>query len=660
VALDPDADPSQGPKPDPAYLRQVAGGSGFNRLILGSGAVALLLINLAVGLFAREQQRAIISKAMEIYDTAFVSSNYIHRAQVSFQHFVDDRLRAADVADISAANAQLSDVLDQLDVVAERAPSDRARADGKNIRTQVAALSDVRESAAQLQTRLTDVQSAMEGLDRRTSAIGLHARDEIDALSTKNDFVLLGSIATSIMLAGLTLVLLRRAVARNTMARMTHLASFDSLTGLPNRTLFHAQLALGLKDLRRDNGSFALLSLDLDRFKYVNDTLGHHTGDLLLVEVARRVEEALRSSDMIARFGGDEFVVMQTPGSQPVEAGALAERLIVAISRPYTIDGHQVLIGASVGIAMAPQDGKTVEELLRHSDVALYKAKAEGKGRFRFFKPEMNSLMQARRMMEIDLRAAIDTRQLDVYFQPLMDVSTGRISACEALVRWTHPTRGPVPPNDFIPLAEETGLIIAIGEHVLRTACKEAASWTHDLLVAVNLSSVQFRAGDLPAQIASILNETGLEAKRLELEITESILIEDKDHVMEMLTAIRSLGVRIALDDFGTGYSSLSYLSSFPFDKIKIDRSFIRDVPDRPDSAAIVRAILTLAETLEMSTTAEGVERVEELDWLREHGCDQAQGFLFSRAVPARDLALLLGMNGAKPSGEPKSPGKAA
>jgi EAL domain-containing protein (putative c-di-GMP-specific phosphodiesterase class I) len=241
-----------------------------------------------------------------------------------------------------------------------------------------------------------------------------------------------------------------------------------------------------------------------------------------------------------------------------------------------------------------------------------------------------------------------------------MDVSTGRISACEALVRWTHPTRGPVPPNDFIPLAEETGLIIAIGEHVLRTACKEAASWTKDILVAVNLSSVQFRAGDLPSMVASILNETGLEAKRLELEITESILIEDKEHALEMLKAIRGLGVRIALDDFGTGYSSLSYLSSFPFDKIKIDRSFIRDVPDRPDSAAIVRAILTLAETLEMSTTAEGVERVEELDWLREHGCDQAQGFLFSRAVPARDLALLLGMNGAKPSGEPKSPGKAA
>ena len=438
------------------------------------------------------------------------------------------------------------------------------------------------------------------------------------------------------------------------------MASYDSLTGLPNRTLFRAQMDLGLKDLRRDNGSFALLSLDLDRFKYVNDTLGHQTGDLLLVEVARRIQEALRSTDMVARFGGDEFVVMQTPASQPHEAGALAEELIAAISRPYTIGSHQVLIGASVGVAMAPQDGKTAEELLQHSDVALYKAKAEGKGRFRFFTPEMNSLMQSRRIMELDLRAAIEKRQLDVHFQPLMDVSTGRITACEALLRWTHPVRGPISPADFIPLAEETGLIIAIGEHVLRTACQEAAAWANGLLVAVNLSSVQFRAGNLPSLVASVLKETGLEAKRLELEITESILIEDKEHVMRMLRDIRALGVRIALDDFGTGYSSLSYLSSFPFDKIKIDRSFIRNVTDRPDSAAIVRAILTLAETLEMSTTAEGVEKVEELDWLREHGCTQAQGFLFSRAVSARDFTLLLGMNGAASPAALASPEKAA
>jgi predicted signal transduction protein with EAL and GGDEF domain len=309
---------------------------------------------------------------------------------------------------------------------------------------------------------------------------------------------------------------------------------------------------------------------------------------------------------------------------------------------------------------MAPQDGKTVEELLRHSDVALYRAKAEGKGRFAFFTPEMNMHMQSRRIMEIDMREATEKRQLEVYFQPLLNVATGRINACEALVRWKHPTRGLISPVDFIPLAEETGLIVAIGEHVLRTACKEAASWTSDLLVAVNLSAVQFRAGDLPSLVASVLKETGLDAKRLELEITESILIEDRDRVMQMLEVIRGLGVRIALDDFGTGYSSLSYLSSFPFDKIKIDRSFIRDVSDRPDSAAIVRAILTLAETLDMSTTAEGVERVEELDWLREHGCNQVQGFLFSRAVSARDLRVLLGMSGAQSGDEFKSPEKAA
>jgi EAL domain-containing protein (putative c-di-GMP-specific phosphodiesterase class I) len=272
----------------------------------------------------------------------------------------------------------------------------------------------------------------------------------------------------------------------------------------------------------------------------------------------------------------------------------------------------------------------------------------------------MNVLMQSRRTMEIDLREAIEKRQFDVYFQPLMDVSAGRIDACEALLRWTHPTRGPISPADFIPLAEETGAIVAIGEYVLRTACKEAASWTNGLSVAVNLSSVQFRAGDLPSLIASVLKETGLEPKRLELEITESVLIENKDAVMQMLNAVRALGVRVALDDFGTGYSSLSYLSSFPFDKIKIDRSFIRDVSDRPDSAAIVRAILTLAGTLKMSTTAEGVERTEELDWLREHGCNQAQGFLFSRAVSARDLRLLLGLEVARRPDELILPEEAA
>jgi len=438
------------------------------------------------------------------------------------------------------------------------------------------------------------------------------------------------------------------------------MASYDSLTGLPNRTVLRARMTQRFRDLQRDDGGFALLSIDLDRFKNVNDTLGHHTGDLLLVEVARRIEETVRTTDMVARFGGDEFVVLQTPALQPLEVGALAERLVAAISAPYIINAQQVLIGASVGIAMAPQDGKNVEDLLRHSDVALYKAKTDGKGRFRYFTPEMNTLMQSRRTMEIELRETTENRQLDVYFQPLMDVSSGRISACEALVRWIHPTRGPIAPLDFIPLAEETGLIVAIGEHVLRTACAEAASWTNGMSVAVNLSAVQFRSCDLPSLVASILSETGLDPKRLELEITESILIEDKDCVMRTLTSLRGLGVRIALDDFGTGYSSLSYLSSFPFDKIKIDRSFVHDVTGRPDSAAIVRAILTLAETLHMSTTAEGVEKIEELDWLRTHGCNQAQGFLFSAAVPARDLKLLLGMKASPHPDDLASPEKAA
>ena len=640
--------------------RVVADYSMSNRLMLGGGAVALLLINLAVGLFAREQQRTIIAKAVDVYDTAFVSSNYIHRAQVAFQHFIDDRLHAANTGETTAANAQLNGVLDELDVVIERSPSLPARARAAELRTQVAAIPEFEGDSALLAARLTAAQKAMESLAQRTSGLGLRARDEIEELSTRSDFWLLGSILTSLMLAGLALVLLRHAVAQSTIARITHMASYDSLTGLPNRVVLRTRLTQAANAMRRDDGAFALLSLDLDRFKNVNDTLGHQTGDLLLIEVARRIEQNVRSADTVARFGGDEFVVLLTPPVQPMEVGALAERLIAAVSAPYLINDQRILIGASVGIALAPQDGENIEELLRNSDVALYRAKTDGKGRFRYFTPEMNALMQSRRMMELDLREAIEKGQLEVFYQPQMDISTGRINACEALVRWIHPTRGSIAPSDFIPLAEETGLIVAIGEHVLRTACKEAASWTSEHLIAVNLSAVQFRSGDLISLTTSILSETGLDPKRLEFEITESILIDDEARVKQTLLALHQLGVRIALDDFGTGYSSLSYLSSFPFDKIKIDRSFVRDITERADSAAIVRAILTLAATLEMSTTAEGIEKVEELDWLRTHGCDQAQGFLFSRAVPARDLKLLLGMNSAPGVNERASPGEAA
>jgi len=330
--------------------------------------------------------------------------------------------------------------------------------------------------------------------------------------------------------------------------------------------------------------------------------------------------------------------------SPEVAASALAQKLVSRIGAPYVIDGQRVLIGASAGVAIAPSDGDTADELMRNSDLALYRSKAEGKGRYSFFKPEMDTQMKSRRHLEIDLRDAIDNGQLRVHFQPLLETSTGRVTACEALVRWNHPTRGQVSPGEFIPIAEETGLIMALGEFVLRVACKEAASWSRDIAVGVNLSAAQFRRGDLAALVESVLEETGLPPARLDLEITESILIEDKEAVLTTLGRLRKLGVSISLDDFGTGYSSLAYLSSFPFDKIKIDRTFVQDVASRPDSAAIIRAITGLAATLGMCTTAEGVESVEELDWLRAHGCGEVQGYLFSAAVPAEEFRALVGI----------------
>jgi diguanylate cyclase (GGDEF)-like protein/PAS domain S-box-containing protein len=432
--------------------------------------------------------------------------------------------------------------------------------------------------------------------------------------------------------------------AKRAESAIERMANFDELTGLPNRHLFHARLDRALKKVRAGGGAFAVLSLDLDRFKAINDTLGRHFGDRLLIAAARRIVGELASSDVVARIGADEFVILQGDPAKSGGAGDLAERLVEAVGAPYEIDGQRLLVGASVGVAVAPTQGDHADDLMRNSDLALYRAKADGKGRHRFFTPEMDLVARSRRLLEVDLREALENGELDVHFQPLIEISTGQISACEALVRWNDKSRGFVSPVDFIPIAEETGLIVRIGEFVLRRACREAADWGGELRIAVNLSVVQFRAGDLASRVAAILEETGLDPRRLELEITESILIDEKDQVLQTLRRLRALGVRISLDDFGTGYSSLAYLSSFPFDKIKIDRSFVRDVASKPNSAAIIRAITGLAATMGICTTAEGVENIEELNWLREQGCGEVQGFLFSAPVPARELRVLLGM----------------
>ncbi|OPY93802.1 diguanylate cyclase [Bradyrhizobium sacchari] len=424
-------------------------------------------------------------------------------------------------------------------------------------------------------------------------------------------------------------------------AKISHMARHDALTGLPNRVLFHEQLEQGLTRAKSDD-QLAVLCLDLDHFKDINDSLGHPIGDALLKEVGRRLRATVGESDTVARLGGDEFAVVQIGRSEETAARSLAGRLVEVISAPYEIDDHQIVIGVSIGISLSPQDGSHPDELLKNADLALYRAKADGRGTYRFFETGMDARAQARRLLEMDLRAALQRDEFEAYYQPIRDVASGHVVAFEALLRWNHPQRGLIAPINFIPLAEETGLIVQLGEFVLRTACTDAATWPADIDVAVNLSPVQFRSPNLIASVTAALAASGLEAHRLELEITESVLLQNSEATLTTLHELRGMGVRISLDDFGTGYSSLSYLRSFPFDKIKIDRSFVSELATREDSMAIIRAVTGLGRSLGIVTTAEGVENDAQLELLRREGCTQAQGYLFSKPRPASDVALML------------------
>jgi len=385
----------------------------------------------------------------------------------------------------------------------------------------------------------------------------------------------------------------------------------------------------------------AVLFLDLDRFKSVNDTLGHPVGDALLCAVTERLQMVVRGVDTVARLGGDEFAVVQM-NARKAEATDLAGRIIETLSEPFEVLGHQVLIGTSVGIATAPIDGKEPDQLLRNADMALYRAKAQGRGNYHFFQPEMDAQLQARHSLEQDLRKALIAEQFELHYQPLIDLAGDEVTGFEALLRWNHPERGMIGPDDFIPIAEEIGMIVPLGEWVVKQACRDAATWPEKLSVAVNLSAAQFRNPLLPLSMVSALAAPGLSAKRLELEITETVLLQDDRAVLDALHQIRQLGVRICMDDFGTGYSSLSYLRSFPFDKIKIDRSFIRELGNDNDCLAIVRAVTRLGSSLGMTTTAEGVETKEQLEILRAEGCTQGQGFYFSHPIPAAGIPNLL------------------
>ena len=421
------------------------------------------------------------------------------------------------------------------------------------------------------------------------------------------------------------------------------MALHDPLTGLPNRTYLGESLSEALAQCGNKEGMIAVHCLDLDRFKQVNDTLGHPIGDSLLRAVAERLRRCIRSSDIVVRLGGDEFAIVQSPLARVEDAGILAQNIINAISMPYDLQSHHVTIGISVGVALAPIDTDNAGELIKMADIALYRAKTEGRGLFRVFERGMDTKLQARRSLELDLREAVEQSQFELYFQPIADIALGRVTALEALIRWKHPRRGIVCPDEFIPLAEETGLIAPLGAWVLKQACMDAAKWPDDLKVAVNVSAMQFKLGDLVADVVDALQASDLAPERLELEITETALLTDAAKNIITLHTLRSKGVRIAMDDFGTGYSSLGYLRSFPFDKIKIDRCFIQDVTTSADCKAIVRAVTGLGLSLGVTTTAEGVETLEQLKMISDEGCDQVQGYLFSRPVPAQDVLELLG-----------------
>jgi diguanylate cyclase (GGDEF)-like protein len=439
--------------------------------------------------------------------------------------------------------------------------------------------------------------------------------------------------------------------------RITHLAHYDALTDLPNRALFHERLKQELARTAPDR-QLAVLYIDIDEFKSVNDTLGHLIGDELLKSVAVSLGRCVKATDFVARLGGDEFAIVQTAIETSTDVTELVTRVFDAIREPYECLGHQVTTDASIGIALAPQHATDLDQILKNADLAMYAAKTAGRRTYRFFEPKMDAQVKARRVLEMDLRQAITDGALEVYYQPSVSLGDDRITGCEALLRWHNSERGMISPAEFIPIAEDTGLINQLGEWVLTTACAEAATWPDDIKLAVNVSPVQFKSGTLALKIVAALAASGLPANRLELEITEAVLIRDDEAALSILHQLRAIGVRIALDDFGTGYSSLSYLQRFPFDKIKIDRCFVNDIAELDGSSWIVRAVVNIALERDMTTTAEGVETLQQQQLLRALGCSEMQGYLFSPAKPATEIRQLFLSHGERSTAAEPSHGR--
>jgi len=434
---------------------------------------------------------------------------------------------------------------------------------------------------------------------------------------------------------------------RRTEEKISHMAHYDALTDLPNRSLFYEKMSEFLIGAPQGR-SFAVFSLDLDHFKSVNDTLGHPIGDKLLQTVAARMRGSIRAADVAARLGGDEFAILQLALDHPEDATLLATRLIEAVSAPYLLDGHQVVVGTSIGIAIAPADGTAPDQLMKSADLALYRCKADGGNAYRFFETEMDARMQERHALELDLRKALANEEFTLNYQPVVNLRTGKVTGCEALIRWHQPERGWVPPLAFIPIAEETGLIVQIGEWVLDRACADAAEWPDEIAVAVNVSPAQFKTADFVETVKNALAKSRLPARRLELEITELVLMQGSESALALLHRLKDLGVDIAMDDFGAGYSSLGYLRSFPFDRIKIDQSFIRDLTSNKESLAILRAVVGLGSSLNIVTTAEGVETHSQLEVLRTEGCTDVQGYLLSPPKSKAAITELLTSSGSQ------------
>jgi diguanylate cyclase (GGDEF)-like protein len=425
-------------------------------------------------------------------------------------------------------------------------------------------------------------------------------------------------------------------------ARITHLALHDSLTDLSNRVHFHEKLEEAQSRATKNNDMLAVLFMDLDRFKAVNDTLGHPIGDLLLCKFGERLRKCARSNDTIARLGGDEFALILESVDQRCDVARLAERILNEVARPFEIEGHMIQVSTSIGIAMGPSDGASADSLLKHADLALYRAKSDGRAGYCFFEPSMSAEAQRRHSLEMELHRAVQREEFELHYQPVVDLANGHILGFEALVRWRHPTKGLIAPSEFISLAEDTGIIVQLGDWVLRRACADAAQWPPDIGVAVNLSAVQIKSCGIVQSVLAALQATGVNPRRLELEITESVLLNDTEANIAVLRELRAAGIKTSMDDFGTGYSSLGYLRRFPFDKVKIDKSFVQEVCELRGGQAVVRAVIEISESVGMTTIAEGVETEEQLEMLRTLGCTAAQGYLFSVPQPATEIPGML------------------